>query len=414
MLKQRKLINLKSMSNVLHLIRKDTQLKSSFIANQINHHIDFKPFVVYRENRTDRNELGYGDFDFEQVKQLDLSACESWFEQLLGKTWRTLTSRQIKKVNDFIAAHDIEVLHFHYGTDCGIYHPLLKHVDIPSVVSFYGYDALSFQNKFMGFGRVYLRQRVFSRVDRVFPMTEEMKKDLLRAGCPEEKLFVHYHGVPSHLFSGHKTDYDPVDEGLTLMMLSSLKPVKGHLFMLQAMNALRQRGVKDVKLKIAGGGSGAYVSIVEDYIATNGLEGQVRFLGPLEYGSQEMLDELAGTDVFVHPSVIDQDKSKEGVPGALVEAMFAGLPVIATYHGGIPHVVESGKTGLLVEEWDVEALATSIAKLKNDRAFRQQLGQAGQEYALQHLALEKREQSLENHYTSLVEQYKRQDQTLHL
>ncbi|HEB83453.1 MAG TPA: glycosyltransferase, partial [Bacteroidetes bacterium] len=103
------------------------------------------------------------------------------------------------------------------------------------------------------------------------------------------------------------------------------------------------------------------------------------------------------------PSVISPKKEKEGIPGTIIEAMASGLPVISTTHAGIPYVIESGRTGLLVDEWDVDALAGAILKLVHSRDLRETIGRAGQEYALNHLDLVHKEAELEAIYDSLLE-----------
>jgi len=74
-------------------------------------------------------------------------------------------------------------------------------------------------------------------------------------------------------------------------------------------------------------------------------------------------------DVFVMPSLW------EGLPLSLVLAMGAGLPVVATTVAGIPEVVQSGRTGLLVAPGDVAALSAALTTMATDRAVRERMGQ---------------------------------------
>ncbi|MFK5923624.1 MAG: glycosyltransferase family 4 protein, partial [Verrucomicrobiota bacterium] len=80
----------------------------------------------------------------------------------------------------------------------------------------------------------------------------------------------------------------------------------------------------------------------------------------------ELKQEFAKAHLFLHPSELTETEDQEGVPNAMLEAMAAGLPVVATRHGGIPEAVSSGKDGLLVAEKDFEALAQAILELTGD------------------------------------------------
>jgi len=81
---------------------------------------------------------------------------------------------------------------------------------------------------------------------------------------------------------------------------------------------------------------------------------------------------LAAADLFLLTSL------SEGIPVTLIEAMGAGLPVVATRVGGVPEVVVEGQTGLLADASDAEALAAAVRKLLTDATLRQRLAMAGQ------------------------------------
>jgi glycosyltransferase involved in cell wall biosynthesis len=98
------------------------------------------------------------------------------------------------------------------------------------------------------------------------------------------------------------------------------------------------------------------------------LPAGVRWIGWL--GPDERDAAVAGADVFVMPSL------SEGMPIALLEAMAAGLPIVATRVGGIPEIVTAGIDGELVEAGDPEALATALAALAGDPEERRRLGAA--------------------------------------
>lgn len=101
----------------------------------------------------------------------------------------------------------------------------------------------------------------------------------------------------------------------------------------------------------------------------------VSFLGARSH--QEVPALLKAADILVQPS------RHEGLPLTLIEAMAAGLPVIATRVGGIPEAVHDGVTGLLIEPGDPQPLALSLQRLALDGDMRKRLGEAGQRRARQ-------------------------------
>ena len=102
-----------------------------------------------------------------------------------------------------------------------------------------------------------------------------------------------------------------------------------------------------------------------------GLGERVRFLG----SRTDVPEVLGASDVFVLPSLY------EGHPLSVMEAMAAGLPVIATAVGGVPEVVRAGETGLLVQPGGVAALAAAMERLAGDAAERGRLGRRGAQVA---------------------------------
>jgi len=97
-----------------------------------------------------------------------------------------------------------------------------------------------------------------------------------------------------------------------------------------------------------------------------GLEGTLRFLGR----RPDAVSFTAAADVFVNPSEV------EGLPVAVLEAMAAGTPVVATSVGGVPSIIHHGSTGLLVSPADPTALAEGIARLLSDRSAAQRIAEA--------------------------------------
>ena len=273
----------------------------------------------------------------------------------------------------------------------------MKYSGRPSVVSFYGYDASSLKNFLFGYGRRILLN-VFRNATYILAMNPDMKKDLTEVGCPVEKIIVHYYGTDVPKFFVKREYRQKIDT--VFLIISSLTPKKGHIFLLKAFREVL-RSNKKMKLLIYG--SGGEEERIRAFIKENNLEQYVKMKGKLVYGSEEHLRVLLEADVFIHPSVTAPDGDKEGIPGAVVEAMASGLPVISTFHAGLPYVVKTDKTGILVDEWNIEGLANAILELANDYVKRRKLGIAAQEYSLKYLDLFKKEKELESIYSQILD-----------
>lgn len=382
------------MNNVTHFIRKSTQLKASFIQNQILNHLNYTPSIVYK-TISEKDDCGFAEFNNRDINILNLDKKICVFSKLKYKLFKLITQKNKKRIIDFTENSDI--LHFHYGTDAGIYLPLLKNINIPKVVSFYGYESSGFPRRFFGYGKQYLQKRVFRYADKVFAMSPDMKKDLLNIGCPENKIIVHYHGSDISRFY-EKHNYKKTDK-VKFIIISGLEPQKGHKFLLKAFSNAWEIN-NNIKLIIVG--KGALRNEIKKQIREENMTSYVSLKESIVYASKEHKQYFLNSDVFIHPSVTDINGDKEGIPGAIIEAMSAGLPVVSTYHAGIPHIISNGKTGLLVKEMDIEALKNAILKLASDSTLRRYLGINGQEFAINNLDLNKKEKELENIYQSLI------------
>jgi glycosyltransferase involved in cell wall biosynthesis len=115
--------------------------------------------------------------------------------------------------------------------------------------------------------------------------------------------------------------------------------------------------------------------MLEARVAAAGLEGVVELLGAQP--RERVREELAACDAFVLPSVVTPEGKMEGLPVALMEALAARRPTVATRISGIPELVEDGVTGLLVPPEDAGALSAALRRLAEDPALGRRLAEAG-------------------------------------
>jgi glycosyltransferase involved in cell wall biosynthesis len=177
--------------------------------------------------------------------------------------------------------------------------------------------------------------------------------------CPAEKLEVVHNGVaemPS--VRTHPIDTQPP----LIVMVARFASQKDHATLLQALSGLIR-----MKWSLLLVGEGELESQVRTQIAALGLSGRVRIL-PAETNVAQL---LMDAQIFVLTTHF------EALPISILEAMRAGLPVVATDVGGISESVREGETGFLTPHGDVGHLRDALARLIAEPALRQALGAAG-------------------------------------
>jgi glycosyltransferase involved in cell wall biosynthesis len=216
-----------------------------------------------------------------------------------------------------------------------------------------------------------LAERVANRLtDLVIANSEAVRADVLRSeGLAPERVVVIHNGVPVERFDR------PRDEELrrrlaidkasrVVVVVANFLLYKGHEVFLDAWARVVARAPDAVALLV---GDGPARGEIEARAAAAGLTGSLRFLG----SRLDVPDVLALADVLVHPSF------EEGFCNAILEAMAAGKPVVATDVGGNPEAVVPGTTGLLVPAGDGAALAQALTSLLDRPEQLQALGRAG-------------------------------------
>ncbi len=183
----------------------------------------------------------------------------------------------------------------------------------------------------------------------------------------------------------------PIRDSRIVGTAGRLVPLKGVIHLIRAISLLRSE-FPEIRLEIAG--SGPDESVLREESRKLGLANCITFLG-----WQSDLTSFFHWDVFALPSI------EEGFGIALVEAMAAGLPVVATNVGGIPEIIEHGKTGFLVPPADSNALAAQLAKLLSDSGERQRIGQAACTCARKRFSQESMVSAVEAIYKQLLDDW---------
>ncbi len=161
----------------------------------------------------------------------------------------------------------------------------------------------------------------------------------------------------------------------TVTFVGRLSSQKGVIDVLASARKIKADGIDDIQFNIAG--DGPQKEKLLKYVQGNQLGDIVSFLGWLQ--PKELPSLLKKSDVFIGPSVIDDDGWTEAFGLVFVEAAAAGLPVITTNVGGIKDIVDDAITGFLVDQKSPDQLADKIVMLKNNEKLRIKMSKAAVE-----------------------------------
>jgi colanic acid/amylovoran biosynthesis glycosyltransferase len=195
-----------------------------------------------------------------------------------------------------------------------------------------------------------------------------------RASVPAHRVIVTCMGVETTELGTLGRDRCYTPGSLHLVTVARLNPAKGPLYALKAIRRGLEAGV-DLRYTIAGDGPNRDTLLAQ--IDELGLRDRVILAGTLSEG--EVFTLLSKADAFVLPSI----GLGEAWPVSVMEAMAAGLPVIASAIGATPEMITPGYDGFLTPQRDDNSLMESIIRLSKDVELRRRVGQAARQTARQ-------------------------------
>lgn len=248
--------------------------------------------------------------------------------------------------------------------------------------------------------RVIANRLLMGYRDRVIAVGEAVRDALIRnEGIRSSDIAVIYNGVEMEPFAASRRhpewrrasrlQFAARDEDFVILQVARLNPLKDHATSIRAVEQLVRTGLP-VKLILAGDGEER--SKLEALVRERQLGDVVRFAG----ARRDIPQLLAGADAFVLSSI------SEGIPLTLIEAMAAGVPVVATDVGGNAEVITHEHTGLLCPAQDPVALGEQLKRLHNDPALRKRLIAAGSVRAAGQFSLQVMHQQYVAVYDSLL------------
>jgi glycosyltransferase involved in cell wall biosynthesis len=224
--------------------------------------------------------------------------------------------------------------------------------------------------------RMLANRLLLGKRDRVVAVGEAVRHALIHnEGIPPNRVGVIYNGIDPSPYGDAAVDRAQVrremglrPEDFVILKVARLDPVKDHLTAVRTLE-LVAASLPNARLVIVG--EGPERPAIEELVRRRSLTGCVRLLGL----RRDIPRVLAAADVFLLTSV------SEGVPLTLIEAMAAGVPVVATRVGGVGEVVQDGVTGLLAPAGSHGELCAALLRLAGDSDLRRRMAHHGRERA---------------------------------
>jgi colanic acid/amylovoran biosynthesis glycosyltransferase len=289
------------------------------------------------------------------------------------------------------------VVHAHFGLD-GVYAVrLTQKLGIPLIVTLHGFDVtvgrlgFAFSGKPTQINYALRARRLGTYASKIICVSDFVRHRAIEYGIREDVLTTHYVGI----------DVNEIEVGSTkpglpkrILHVARLVEKKGTLYLLRAIANIVSNGFADFHLDIVG--EGPLRTSLENAASQLGISHFVTFHGARQ--RSEVLALMSSAYVFCLPSVTAKSGDCEGLGMVLLEAGAAGVPCVATHHGGIPEVITDSVNGLLVLERDHVDLANALERLMRDSGLRAALSGNARKVIEERFNVAKQTESLEDLY----------------
>jgi len=272
--------------------------------------------------------------------------------------------------------HRVRAVLAEYGTTGVMTVAACHQLKLPLIVYFFGYDA-SVTSVLEEHAESY--RQMFQEAAAVIAISQSVQRRLVSLGAQPEKVHYIPCGVNCTQFGGAR----PADAPPVFLAVGRFVEKKAPQLTIEAFAKVHE-SYPSARLRMIGDGPLWQES--RELATSLGIAEAVEFLGTQTH--EVVSREMSRARCFVQHSIEAASGDCEGTPLGILEAGGSGLPVVSTRHAGIPDVVIENETGFLVDEGDVEGMATHMLRLAQDPELAARLGRTASRHIEDHFSLE--------------------------
>ena len=258
----------------------------------------------------------------------------------------------------------IQVVFAEYGTTAVALLKVCKYLRLPIIPVFHGYDASIsevLENNKLNY------KVLFQYSYKVISVSRKISETLIKLGCEKQKIVISPCAPDDSFF-----DINPNFNNPLFIGVGRFVDKKAPYYTILAFHKVLKQ-FPDAQLLIAG--DGPLYNICKNLIKYLNISNNVQLPGVIS--PKQLTIYFNEALAFVQHSIIAENGDSEGTPVAVLEASASGLPVISTFHAGIPDVIINNKTGFLVNEHDVDEMASKMMLLLGDYDKAKNMGDKG-------------------------------------
>ena len=306
-------------------------------------------------------------------------------QSLVARGWRwgirragvaSLAAQDTRSLVRYLKKTKTEVVLAEYGPTAVSVRQACQDAGVPLVSHFHGWDAYVLASD--PTSREEYKQ-LFQDSEAIVAVSRHQKTHLESLGAPSEKVVWNPCGAEPQA----DRVATPAEAPPVFISVGRPAPKKATIVGLLAFAQVAEL-IPEARLQLVGGGLD---TLLHQAALALGVREKVEFIGALPH--EEVLERLAATRCYLHPSVTAPDGDMEGTPVSVMEAMAAGLPVVSTRHGGILDLLDGTGAGTLVDEYDARGTAQAMLAYARDPEHAARAGREGRRLLTERWSMER-------------------------